>query len=126
MKYMKPFIIAIISVFSVVASNAQVDTVSKILGTWTFDKFVFLNPMPDSLNMLEHAKESKVSFVSSTKFLTMDTDGITIDSGAYSIEGKYIIQNGEKAELIELTDTALAVKIPDVMVVYFRREKPLK
>lgn len=106
--------------------NAQPGAAEKLRGTWTLDKFEFLSPMPDSLIIMEQAKGTKVSFVTDSKFVAMDASGTAVDSGSYSIEGNYVIQNGEKAEIMELTDTALVVKIPDVMLVYFRREKPVK
>ncbi len=105
----------------------EMDT-SKILGSWVCDKLEFLTTMPDSSNIIKNAKGSIVTFIVGNKFTSKSlVNGILKEeNGSYSIDGKYLIQNEDRAEIISLNDKEFVLKISKVVIFYFLRKEDSK
>lgn len=101
---------------------------SKILGSWVCDKLEFLTTMPDSSNIIKNAKGSIVTFIVGNKFTSKSlVNGILKEeNGSYSIDGKYLIQNEDRAEIISLNDKEFVLKISKVVIFYFLRKEDSK
>jgi hypothetical protein len=119
----------LLAVFATLLSNnvfSQQTNQTKIIGTWTFDKFDFLKPESDSLHLIKDAMGMTITFGKEGKYST--TQGIgdkvkDVETGTYSIssDGKTITQQGQNAEIIILTDQELAMKVDDEIVIHLKR-----
>lgn len=101
---------------------------TKILGSWDYDKVEFIGPVDkkDSLEMINNSTGIRVTFKEGNKFITEQKlkDGMKyVESGEYSMtaDGKAVLQNGERADIVVLNDEKLVIKIADTLIVHFKR-----
>lgn len=128
MSMVKKLIIVFILISISFKSFCQEMDTSKILGSWVCDKLEFLTTMPDSSNIIKNAKGSIVTFIVGNKFTSKSlVNGILKEeNGSYSIDGKYLIQNEDRAEIISLNDKEFVLKISKVVIFYFLRKEDSK
>ncbi len=123
----KTLLLAIAIIFSVCCYGQETNKI-KILGTWNFDKVEFIIEVDakDSIDMINESKGVMVTFKEGNKFVTKQKteDGIKlVESGNYRLtaDGKYVLQNGEQVEIVELNDEKLVLKIKDALIMHFKR-----
>lgn len=112
---------------------AQVATEAKLLGCWELSRFEFLEPMEDSLDLVNGSRGHTICFEKNGKFSAKQVTGKTetpIGTGTFSIDadGKTLHQKrdvddggvDEPGEILLLTDDELKMKAEKI-IVHLRR-----
>ncbi len=125
-KINRTLLLAVFATMISLTAYSQQSNQTKIIGTWTFDKFDFLKPESDSLNLIKDATGITITFENGDQYSTKKIIGnnvTDIETGTYSIssDGKTITQQGEQGEIVTLTDLELVMKVDDQIVIHLKR-----
>ncbi len=101
--------------------NAQKIDVSKLLGKWVFERYEFIDMENDTAEMKRLSQGLVLCFENGNKFITtmkMEGGETEVVKGTYKVssDGKYLIQNGEKAQMLKLDDKEFVFKLPEVII----------
>ena len=125
-KINRTLLLAVFATMISLTAYSQQSNQTKIIGTWAFDKFDFLKPDSDSLNLIKDATGITITFENGDQYSTKKIIGnnvTDIETGTYSIssDGKTITQQGEQGEIVTLTDLELVMKVDDQIVIHLKR-----
>ena len=126
--YIKQILIAIAVLLSFSAYSQEINK-TKIIGTWYFDKLEFIKTTEfvDTAEMLKSSTGVILTFKEGNKFVTNRKTGNEtelVESGDYSLspDGKYILQNNDRAEILLLNDVDFVFKVEGVVIVHLKKE----
>ena len=124
---------AMLVLFTTQNLAAQVATEAKLLGCWEISRFEFLEPMEDSLDLINGSKGHTICFEKNGKFnakQVIGKDETPIGTGTYSIDadGKTLHQKrdaddggiDEPGEVVSVTESQLALKAHN-LIMHLRR-----
>ena len=131
--YLHFFVIISLVLFSHAVLIAQKGPEAKLIGCWEVNKFEFLQPVDDSLDLIKASKGYITCFESNGKFITKQKKGNVervIGTGTYQLDadGKTIHQKrdiedstgDDDAEIMILDHEAFVIKVGNV-IMHFKR-----
>jgi hypothetical protein len=124
MKIVRKFTALLLGSFISLNSFAQQIDTTKLIGTWVCEKIEFLMDLPDTAGIKKDAIGSTVSFLEGNRFLAKSINPDNEEStGTFKLEGKYLIQDGERAEITLLTDKQLVFRLKDALIMHLSRKE---
>jgi hypothetical protein len=115
--FIRILLLAAICVVWVTSNAQQKFDGSKLVGKWAFERYEFIDKENDTTEMKRMSEGLIITFGKENKFVTTQRDSI-VTKGTYrlSSDGKFLIQNEQRAKILQLDQKQLVFKFPEVII----------